>query len=103
MMNVLVIGSGGREHAIVGKIKQSPKLRKLYALPGNPGTARLGKNVDGISANDHAAVAGFCKDKKIDLVMVGPETPLSAGLVDSLSAEGIRCFGPKQVAAQIEA
>ena len=102
-MNVLVIGSGGREHAIVWKVSQSPKLKKLYALPGNPGIAELAENVSGISVDDHAAVASFCKDNQIDLVIVGPEAPLAAGLVDSLSAEGIRCFGPSQAAAQIEA
>lgn len=102
-MNMLVIGSGGREHAIVWKVSQSPKLTKLYVLPGNPGTAELAENVSGISVEDHAAVASFCKDKLIDLVIVGPEAPLAAGLVDSLSAEGIRCFGPSQAAAQIEA
>ncbi len=102
-MNVLVIGSGGREHAIVWKISQSPKLTKLYALPGNPGTADLVDNIVGISIDNHAAVALFCKEKRIDLVIIGPEAPLAAGLVDSLSAEGIRCFGPSQAAAQIEA
>ena len=102
-MNVLVIGSGGREHAIVWKVSQSPKLTKLYALPGNPGTAELAENISGVSVDDHAVVASFCKDKWIDLVIVGPEAPLAAGLVDSLSAEGIRCFGPSQGAAQIEA
>lgn len=102
-MNVLVIGSGGREHAIVWKISQSPKLTKLYALPGNPGTAELAENVSGISVENHVAVAAFCKDKQIDLVIVGPEAPLAAGLVDSLSAQKIRCFGPSQAAAQIEA
>jgi len=103
MMNVLVIGSGGREHAIVWKIVQSPRLGKLYALPGNPGTARLAENVAGVSIDDHAAVNGFCKDNQIDLVIVGPESPLASGLVDSLSAAGIPCFGPRQAAAQIEA
>jgi len=102
-MNVLVIGSGGREHAIVWKVSQSPKLTKLFALPGNPGTAELAENVGGISVDDHAAIASFCKDKLVDLVIVGPEAPLAAGLVDSLSAQGIRCFGPSQAAAQIEA
>lgn len=102
MMNVLIIGSGGREHAIVWKVRQSPKLKKQYALPGNPGTAELGENVSGISINDHSAVIQFCKDKQIDLVIVGPEAPLAAGLADSLWVEGIRCFGPKQAAAQIE-
>lgn len=102
-MNVLVVGSGGREHAIVWKISQSPKADKVFVLPGNPGTAELAENVSGISVDDHAAVADFCKNKRIDLVIVGPEAPLAAGLVDSLSAEGIRCFGPSQAAAQIEA
>ena len=101
-MNVLVIGSGGREHAIVWKIHQSPKLKKLYALPGNPGTAELAENVSHLSVDDRAGIAEFCKDKQIDLVMVGPEAPLAAGLADSLSAEGINCFGPKRAAAQIE-
>ena len=102
-MNVLVIGSGGREHAIVWKVSQSPKLAKLYALPGNPGMAELAENVSGISVENHVAVTSFCKDKQIDLVIVGPEAPLAAGLVDSLLVEGIRCFGPSQAAAQIEA
>jgi phosphoribosylamine--glycine ligase len=102
-MNVLVIGSGGREHAIVWKVRQSPKLQKLYTLPGNPGTGELAENVSGISVGDHAAIVKFCKDKQIDLVMVGPEAPLAGGIADSLSAQGISCFGPKQAAAQIEA
>jgi phosphoribosylamine--glycine ligase len=102
-MNVLVIGSGGREHAIVWKLRQSPKLKKLYALPGNPGTAELAENISTISMDDHAAIVDFCKKKEIDLVIVGPEAPLAAGLADSLSNEEIRCFGPKRAAAQIEA
>lgn len=102
-MNVLVIGSGGREHAIVGKISQSPKVKKLYALPGNPGIAELAETVSGISVHNHVAIMSLCKEKQIDLVVVGPEAPLAVGLVDSLSAQGIRCFGPKQAAAQIEA
>ena len=103
MMNVLVIGSGGREHAIVWKVRQSSKLKNLYALPGNPGTAELAENVSRISVDDHAAIVTFCKEKQIDIVIVGPEAPLAAGLADSLSAKGILCFGPKQAAAQIEA
>src|SRR5215216_3758081 len=102
-MNILVIGSGGREHAIAWKIKQSPRLDKLYVLPGNPGTAELAENVNGISVDNHVAIIQLCKEKRIDLVIVGPEAPLAAGLADSLSAEEIRCFGPKQAAAQIEA
>lgn len=102
-MNVLVIGSGGREHAIVWKIRQSPKLKKLYVLPGNPGIAELAETVSGMSVHPHIAVMSFCKEKQIDLVLIGPEAPLAEGLVDSLSAQGIRCFGPRQAAAQIEA
>ena len=102
-MNVLVIGSGGREHAIVWKVSQSLNLKRLYALPGNPGMAELAEIVSGISIDDHTALVDFCKQKNIDLVIVGPEAPLAAGLADSLFAEGIHCFGPKQAAAQIEA
>src|SRR5919109_1649891 len=102
-MNILVIGAGGREHAIAWKLRQSPRLNALCALPGNPGIAGLAENVGGISVDDHAAIVDFCKQKDIDLVIVGPEAPLAAGLADSLSGEEIRCFGPKQAAAQIEA
>ena len=102
-MNVVVIGSGGREHTIVWKVRQSPKLNKLYALPGNAGTAGLAENVSRISMDDHPTVIRFCREKQIDLVIIGPEAPLVAGLADSLSAEGIDCFGPKQAAAEIEA
>lgn len=103
MMNVLIIGSGGREHAIVWKVSQSQKLKKLYVLPGNPGTAGLAENVGGMSVDDHVAIAAFCKEKQIDLVIVGPEAPLASGLADSLLAKEIRCFGPNKAAAQIEA
>ncbi len=102
-MNVLIIGSGGREHAIAWKIRQSPKLKNLYVLPGNPGTAVLAENISEISVDDHEAIVEFCKRKAIDLVIVGPEAPLADGLGDALSAGRIHCFGPKQAAAQIEA
>jgi len=102
-MNVLIIGSGGREHALAWKVAQSPKAEKVFVLPGNPGTAQIATNVEGVSVDDHASVNEFCKSKHIDLVIVGPEIPLADGLVDSLSDAGIRCFGPKQAAAQIEA
>jgi phosphoribosylamine---glycine ligase len=102
-MNILVIGSGGREHAIVWKVRQSPKLDKLYALPGNPGTAGLAGNISDISVDDHGAVIQFCKSRQIDLVIVGPEAPLANGIADALAAAGIRCFGPTRAAAQIEA
>lgn len=102
-MKVLIIGSGGREHALAWKLKQSPRLTKLCALPGNPGIAELAENVNGIAVDNHAEVIRFCKDKQIDLVIVGPEVPLANGIVDSLSESGIRCFGPSQAAAEIEA
>jgi len=102
-MNVLIIGSGGREHAITWKVCQSPKADKVFVLPGNPGTGQIAINVEGVSVDDHAAVASFCKANQVDLVIVGPEVPLADGLVDSLSDAGIRCFGPKQAAAEIEA
>jgi phosphoribosylamine--glycine ligase len=100
-MNVLLIGSGGREHALAWKLAASPILTKLYAAPGNPGIAQEAELVD-LKIADHAAVAAFCKDRKIDLVVVGPEAPLVAGLADDLSAQGIRVFGPSAKAAQLE-
>ncbi len=101
-MNVLLVGSGGREHAIAWKVAQSPRLTKLYTAPGNPGTAALGENV-AIKLADHLAVVRLCRDKRIDLVIVGPEAPLAAGLADDLSAAEIKVFGPSRAAAQIEA
>ena len=100
-MNVLIIGSGGREHAIAWKVAQSPRLTKLYITPGNAGTRDCGENVL-LDVTSHADVVRFCKEKQIDLVLIGPEIPLADGLADSLSAEGIRCFGPSQAAAKIE-
>src|SRR5512138_1455335 len=101
-MNVLIIGSGGREHAMAWKVAQSPRLSKLYIAPGNAGITSCGENV-AVNPDDHLALVRFCTEKQIDLVLVGPEVPLAAGIVDALSAAGIRCFGPKQAAAQIEA
>jgi phosphoribosylamine--glycine ligase/phosphoribosylaminoimidazole synthetase len=101
-MNVLIIGSGGREHAMAWKVAQSPRLSKLYIAPGNAGTTSCGENV-AVDPDDHSALVQLCKEKKIDLVLVGPEAHLAAGIVDALSAAGVRCFGPNQAAAQIEA
>ena len=101
-MNVLIIGSGGREHAITWKVAQSPKAEKVFVLPGNPGTAQIAENVEGISVDNHVAVIEFCKINQIDLVIVGPEAPLAGGLADSLISVGIRCFGPNKNAAEIE-
>lgn len=100
-MKVLLIGSGGREHALAWKLAASPLLAKLYCAPGNPGIATVAELVD-ISADDHKALIAFAKDKKIDLVVVGPEAPLVAGLSDEMRSEGIRVFGPSKAAAQLE-
>ncbi|MGE6781340.1 phosphoribosylamine--glycine ligase [Ensifer adhaerens] len=100
-MKVLLIGSGGREHALAWKIAQSPKLTKLYAAPGNPGIAEEAEIV-ALDTDDHAAVAEFCLKEKIDFVVVGPEGPLVAGIADVLRAAGIAVFGPSAAAAQLE-
>ncbi|KGD86098.1 phosphoribosylamine--glycine ligase [Rhizobium sp. YS-1r] len=100
-MKVLLIGSGGREHALAWKLAQSPKLGKLYAAPGNPGIAEHAELV-GLNIDDHQAVAAFCLDKAIGLVVVGPEAPLVAGLADDLRARNIAVFGPSAAAAQLE-
>ena len=100
-MKVLLIGSGGREHALAWKLAQSPRLARLYAAPGNPGIAELAELV-ALDPADHDAVVAFCRDQAIDLVVVGPEAPLVAGLVDALAAAGIKAFGPTQAAAQLE-
>jgi len=100
-VNVLLIGSGGREHALAWKLAQSPKLTKLYAAPGNPGIAECAEIVV-LDVGDHDAVVRFCRNRRIDLVVVGPEAPLVAGLVDTLTAFGIPAFGPRQRAAALE-
>lgn len=100
-MKVLLIGSGGREHALAWKLAQSPLLTKLYAAPGNPGIADEAELVS-LNVEDHQAVIGFCRDKVIDLVVVGPEAPLVAGLADDLRAAGFAVFGPSKAAAQLE-
>jgi len=100
-MKVLLIGSGGREHALAWKLAASPLLEKLYCAPGNPGIAEAAELVD-ISVDDHKALIAFAKDEKIDLVVVGPEAPLVAGLSDEMRTEGIRVFGPSKAAAQLE-
>ena len=100
-MNVLLIGSGGREHALAWKLAQSPLLDKLYAAPGNPGIAAVAECI-ALDAADHEAVARFCKESDIGLVVVGPEAPLVAGLADDLEARGITVFGPSKEAAQLE-
>jgi phosphoribosylamine--glycine ligase len=100
-MNILLIGSGGREHALAWSISASALCDRLYIAPGNPGTAQCGENVV-IDIADHEAVASFCKLNGIDLVVVGPEGPLVAGLADDIAAAGIKAFGPSKAAAQLE-
>ncbi|MCG5478152.1 phosphoribosylamine--glycine ligase [Sinorhizobium alkalisoli] len=100
-MKVLLIGSGGREHALAWKIAQSPKLTALYAAPGNPGIAEEATIV-GLDTENHSAVLDFCRERAIDFVVVGPEAPLVAGLADVLRAANIPVFGPSAAAAQLE-
>ena len=100
-MNILILGSGGREHALLWKLAQSPEATKLYAVPGNPGMAELAECVAG-SIEDNAAVVKLAQEKKIDLVVVGPEVPLTNGVVDALRAAGIKAFGPTKAAAALE-
>jgi len=100
-MNILLLGSGGREHALAWKIAASPLADRLYCAPGNAGIARECE-VAALDPADHAAVIAFCRARKIDLVVVGPEAPLCAGIVDDLDAARIRAFGPSKAAARLE-
>jgi len=100
-MNVLVVGGGGREHALVYKLKESKGIKNLFTAPGNAGTEKLSQNVN-ISPERILEIKTFCIEKKIDLVVVGPEDPLAVGIVDELSKSGIKVFGPGKRAAVIE-
>lgn len=100
-MNVLLIGSGAREHTLAWKLRQSPRLTDLICAPGNPGMAELGRNLQ-LADSDHAAIIRSCREHKIDLVVVGNEDPLAVGLVDRLAVEGVAAFGPSRAAAEIE-
>jgi len=100
-MKVLLIGSGGREDALAHALARSPRLTKLFAAPGNPGIARVADCVV-LDTADHAAVVAFCEVMGIDFVVVGPEVPLVAGIVDDLAAAGIKAFGPSKLAARLE-
>src|ERR1700744_3398705 len=100
-MKILLLGSGGREHALAWKIAASPLLTKLWCAPGNPGIAREAECV-ALDIADHGAVIAFCQRQQIDLVVVGPETPLAAGIVDDLTRAGIKAFGPSKAAARLE-
>ncbi len=101
-MNVLIVGGGGREHALAWKISKSPYVEQLYVAPGNAGTAEIAKNVD-ISQKDIRGLANFAEHNSIDLTIVGPEDPLAEGITDYFNKRGLRVFGPTQAAAKIEA
>lgn len=100
-MNVLLIGSGGREHALAWAISASPLLGHLFCAPGNPGIGEIAETA-ALDVADHAAITRFCTDREIGLVVIGPEAPLVAGLADDLKAAGIKAFGPSKAAAQLE-
>jgi phosphoribosylamine---glycine ligase len=102
-MRVLLIGNGGREHAIAWKLASSPRVTALYALPGNPGTAEVADNVTDVPVTDFAKIERFVRNNKIEFVVIGPEDPLAAGLTDVLVAAGIKVFGPSKEAARLEA
>ena len=101
MKTVLVVGQGGREHALVWKLAQSPQVKKIYAAPGNPGIAELAECVD-IGVEDIDSLVGFAVQKQVDLTVIGPEAPLMAGLADRLRALGLLVFGPSAAAARLE-
>jgi phosphoribosylamine--glycine ligase len=100
-MNILLLGSGGREHALAWKLGASPLVRRLWCAPGNAGVAKEAEVV-ALDPSDHGAVIDFCREHTIDLVVVGPEAPLCAGIVDDLEAAGIKAFGPVRAAARLE-
>jgi phosphoribosylamine--glycine ligase len=101
-MKVLVVGGGGREHALVWKIKQSPRVNKIFCAPGNAGIAELANCVP-IAAEDVQGLAAFAKSEQVDLTVVGPEGPLAMGIVDLFESEGLRIFGASRDAARLEA
>src|SRR4030081_2966024 len=100
-MNILLLGSGGREHALAWKMAASPLVKRLYCAPSNAGIAHEAELL-ALDPADHDAVIAFCRARAIDLVVVGPEGPLCAGIVDDLAAAGIKAFGPSKSAAQLE-
>src|SRR3954454_15374994 len=101
-MRVLVIGQGGREHAIAWKLRQSPLVKELYAAPGNAGIAQVADCVDRIGVADIVDLADFAEELKMDLTVVGPELPLTLGIVDEFQKRGLAIFGPSRLAAELE-
>src|SRR5882672_8190722 len=100
-MNILLLGSGGREHALAWKIAASPLLTKLWCAPGNAGIAKDAECV-ALDITNHPAVIDFCKAHKVDFVVVGPDAPIAAGIVDDLNAAGFKAFGPTKAAGRLE-
>jgi len=100
-LKVLVVGSGGREHALAWAIRRSPRVDEIWIAPGNAGTPRVGENVD-IAATDIDALVSFARDRRADLTVVGPEAPLMAGIVDRFRAAKLSCYGPTAAAARLE-
>src|SRR5215470_9267276 len=101
-MKILVVGSGGREHALSWKLRQSSNVERIFCAPGNAGTAEIAENV-AISTNDLQSLVRFAKENRIDLAVVGPDDPLAAGIVDLFNSEKLRAFGPTKSAARLEA
>src|SRR5262249_46623720 len=101
MINILIIGNGGREHALAWKLKQSPRAGRVFVAPGNAGTAIDAENVD-LSPTDFPRLIRFAKENSIGLTVVGAEAPLAAGIVDAFQAEKLRIFGPNKAAAELE-
>src|SRR5205085_5594720 len=100
-MNILLLGSGGREHALAWKIVASPLVTRLWCAPGNAGIAQEAKCI-GLDITDHAAVIAFCRDNAVEFVVVGPDAPIAAGIVDDLNAAGFKAFGPTKAAGRLE-
>ena len=100
-MKILVVGSGGREHALAWKLSQSPRVERIFCAPGNAGTEQLGENV-AVAANDLAGLVRFARDQQIDLTVIGPDDPLANGIVDLFEGAGLRVFGPNRSAARLE-
>src|SRR5215471_10935595 len=100
-MRILVIGNGGREHALTWKLRQSPRVDRIFCAPGNAGTSEIAENVS-IPVSDLKALVRFAKETRVDLTVVGPDDPLAAGIVDLFTTEKLRAFGPDKSAARIE-